>query len=88
MPAAQSGSLGMDSIFVLKLVILLIVGSQWIRFTDSQGATVLPIPLGLIVGMYFVTRDHFQIDRRIEYAVLLVAMLVGFWTQAGIYIRV
>jgi hypothetical protein len=30
--------------------------------------------------------DHFQIDRKIEYAVLLLAMLVGYVAGVGIFI--
>jgi hypothetical protein len=36
----------------------------------------------------FAVHDHFQIDRKIEYTVLLVAMFVGFWTQIGVYITI
>ena len=77
----------LDSVFLLKLVLYMIVGSQWVRFTDGAGVTLLPLPIGLLVGLIFATHDHFRIDRKIEFAVLLVAMLVGFWTQAGIYVR-
>lgn len=82
-----SGSQDLDSVFLLKLVLFLILGSQWVRFTDDSGVTVLPLPVGFVVGLLFATHDHFQIDRRIEFAVLLVAMFVGFWTQVGVYIR-
>lgn len=77
----------LDSVFLLKLVLYMIVGSQWVRFTDDSGLTLLPLPVGLMAGLIFAMHDHFQIDRKIEFAVLLVAMLIGFWTQVGIYIR-
>lgn len=76
----------LDSVYMLKLVMYLIVGAQWIRFENADGTTQIPIPIGLIVGMVFAAHDHFKIDRKIEFAVLLVAMFVGFWTQIGIYI--
>jgi hypothetical protein len=76
----------LDSVYLLKLVLYLIVGAQWIRLTNVAGTTQFPIPIGLIIGVLFASHDHFQIDRKIEYAVLLVAMLVGFWSQIGIYI--
>lgn len=76
----------LDSVYLLKLVLYLIVGAQWIRFVNASGTTQIPIPIGLIAGFLFAAHDHFKIDRKIEYAVLLVAMFVGFWSQVGIYI--
>ena len=72
---------------MLKLVMFLIVGSQWLRFTDDSALTVLPVPVGFLIGLAFAAHDHFQIDRKIEYAVLLVAMFIGFWTHTGLFIR-
>lgn len=78
----------LDSVYMLKLVLFLIVGSQWLRFTDDSALTLLPIPIGFLVGLAFAAHDHFRIDRKVEYAVLLVAMFAGFWTQTGIFIRI
>ncbi len=77
-----------DSVYFLKLVIYLIIGGQWIRFVNPQLTRVIPLPIGLIIGLLIASHDHFKIDRKIEYAVLLVAMLIGYATQAGIYITV
>jgi hypothetical protein len=78
----------MDSIFLLKIVMYLILGSQWVRFVDANGTGQIPIPVGLLVGLLFAVQDHFQIDRKIEFTVLLVAMFVGFWSQIGIVITI
>jgi hypothetical protein len=72
-----------DGAYFLKLVLYLIVGSQWLWLTTSSGSKV-PLPIGLAVGLIFARQDHFQIDRKIEYAILLVATLVGFWAQIGL----
>ncbi|HET8709527.1 MAG TPA: hypothetical protein VFL85_04600 [Candidatus Saccharimonadales bacterium] len=77
-----------ESIFILKMVLYLILGAQWIRFVGHSGGSQVPIPIGLIVGILFAMHDQFQIDRKIEYAILLVAMFVGFWSQVGIYITI
>lgn len=77
-----------ESVYILKMVLYLILGAQWIRFVDGSGGSQVPIPIGLIVGILFAMHDHFQIDRKIEYAILLVAMFVGFWSQVGVYIAV
>jgi hypothetical protein len=74
-----------DGVYLLKLVLYLMIGAQWLRVTTASG-TQIPLPLGLLVGAIFAMHEHFQIDRKIEYAILLVAMLIGFWTQAGLYI--
>lgn len=75
----------LDSIYLLKLVLYLIIGSQWLRITDGQTSQI-PIPVGFIIGLFFAWHDHFQIDRKIEYALLLVAMFIGFWLPMGIEI--
>lgn len=74
-----------DGTFFLKLTLFLIVGAQWLRLTDYELTKQVPLPLGLIIGMAFAWHEHFQIDRRIEYAVLLVATFIGYWTHTGIY---
>jgi len=71
-----------DSLYFLKLVLYLIVGSQWLRITN--GDTQIPIPIGLIIGILFARTDRFQIDRKIEYALLLISMFIGFWLPLGI----
>ena len=81
-----NGSAEIDSVYLLKLVLYLIVGSQWIRFENASGTTQIPIPIGLLIGLAFALHDHFKIDRKIEFALLLIAMFVGFWSQVGVYI--
>lgn len=77
----------LDSVFLFKLVLYLILGSQWVRLVDAEGALKLALPVGFIIGLVFAAHDHFRIDRRIEYAVLLCAMFVSFWVQAGVIVR-
>ena len=72
-----------DSLYILKLVMFLIVGSQWLKIETRTG-TQVPIPYGALIGLMFAMHDHFKIDRKIEYAVLLVAMFVGFWVPIGL----
>lgn len=72
----------LDSVYVLKLVMYLILGTLWLRVGHPENT--IPLPVGLAIGIAFAMHDHFKIDRKIEYAVLLVAMLVGFWSQIGL----
>jgi hypothetical protein len=74
-----------DGLYLLKLVVYLIIGSLWLKVTDGRTVQV-PIPVGFIVGLALASHDHIQLDRKIGYAVLLVAMLVGFWAPFGIYL--
>ncbi len=85
---AKKAAQELDSVYFLKLVLYLIVGSQWIWLVDSAGTVKLPLPIGLIVGILFASHEHFRLDRKLEYAVILVAMLVGFATEYGIYLTV
>lgn len=78
-------SVELDSVYVLKLVMYLIIGTLWLRIGRADGSNI-PIPVGLAIGFLFAAHDSFKIDRKIEYAVLLVAMLVGFWSQIGLMI--
>lgn len=76
-----------DSTFFLKIVVFLILGSQWV-FIERLPEWQAPIPVGLFLGLVFATHDHFQIDRKIEYVVLLVAAFVAFWLPIGLVIKV
>ncbi len=75
----------LDSVYFLKLVMYLILGSIWIKITKDD-AIQIPLPIGLIIGLIFASHEHFKIDRKVEYAVLLIAMFIGFWAPIGIYI--
>ena len=71
-----------EGTYMLKLALFIIIGSQWLRVTN--GVSVLPVPLGFVIGLIFTTYDHFIIDRKIEYAVLLMAAFIGFWIPMGL----
>lgn len=76
-----------DGSYFLKLVLYIIVGSQWLWINSGDGLSQTPLPIGLVVGLWFASHERFQLDRKIEYAILLVAMLIGFWVQVGIFIN-
>ena len=70
-----------DSVYFLKILLYFILGTIWIK-KDGQAL----IPIGLIIGVLFASRDHFRIDRKIEYALLLLAAVLGL-TGLGIFIN-
>lgn len=76
-----------DSTYLLKLVLYVILGTLWIKFAvpiDAFGFVLGGIPAGLLIGLLFASHDHFQIDRKIEYAVLIVMTVISYFVPAGI----
>jgi len=74
-----------DSTFFLKIVMYMIIGSVWLYF-DGSSALWRAVPVGLVVGLLFVQHDHFAIDRKIEYAVLLVSAVLSYALPVGVAI--
>ncbi|MCA9327429.1 hypothetical protein KDA14_02780 [Candidatus Saccharibacteria bacterium] len=77
---------GTDGAFVLKVTLYVILGSLWIKITKSGSDLQYPIPIGLLIGIFFTSHEHFRMDRKIEYAVLVVAALFGFLAPYGLFI--
>lgn len=74
-----------DAVYFLKILMFFIIGSVWVRFENFE---IIPglsaVPVGLFVGLLFAQHDHFQIDRKIEYAVLLAACILSFVAPIGV----
>jgi hypothetical protein len=85
-PSAKRAQNNMDGVYLLKLTLYVILGSMWIKITHNNTLNI-PIPVGFIAGLLFASHEHFQIDRKIEYAVLMVAMLVGYFAPYGLYLN-
>ena len=76
-----------DSVYFLKLVVYIVLGSFWLKFASPLPVgdfLVQGFPLGLLIGLVFAHHEHFQLDRKIEYAVLVVATIVSFYLPSGI----
>ena len=69
-----------DSVYFLKILLYFLLGTIWIK---HNGQVVFPI--GLAIGILFASHDHFRIDRKIEYALLLLAAVLGLM-GLGIFI--
>jgi len=76
----------LDSTYFLKMLLYLIIGSFWLRISNHAQTSQIPLPIGLFVGVLFARQEHFQIDRKLEYAILLLAMFIGFWLPIGLSI--
>ena len=75
----------LDSVYFLKLVMYFVFGSMWLSLQGSNW--LIPLPVGLAVGVGFAMHEHFQIDRNIELAVLLVASLMFYFLSPGLVIK-
>lgn len=76
-----------DSTYFLKLVLYIVLGAMWISFKNPVELgpfAVHGFPLGLCLGLLFASHDHFQIDRKIEYAILIIMTIITFFLPAGI----
>ncbi len=84
----QKKSKESDPAYFLKLVLFFILGTLWVRLVDVQIGPFehLSLPVGLVVGLLFASHEHFQVDRKIEYAVLLAATFISFYLPVGITI--
>jgi|JI10StandDraft_1071094.scaffolds.fasta_scaffold23416_3 hypothetical protein len=76
-----------DSTYFLKIVLYIILGSLWIKFASPiyiGNVFVGGFPLGLVMGLLFASHDHFQVDRKIEYALLIIVTIMTYFLPAGI----
>jgi hypothetical protein len=75
-----------DGAFVLKLVLYVILGSLWLKLHHNGSDFSIPLPVGLLIGLLFTSHEHFRIDRKIEYGVLVVAALLGMIAPYGLFV--
>jgi uncharacterized membrane protein len=78
-----------DSAYFLKIVLYILLGSFWLRFPAPVTIGYIDFngfPLGLVLGLLFASHDHFQIDRKVEYAILVIVTIITFFLPAGIVI--
>ncbi len=76
-----------DSTYFLKLILFILLGATWIKFATplQLGAFQLNgAPIGMLLGLVFAAHDHFAIDRKIEYAILIIMMVLTYFLPAGI----
>ncbi len=78
-----------DSAYFLKLVLFVVLGTFWLKFANPiqiGDFLVSGFPLGLVIGLIFASHDHFQVDRKIEYAILVIMTILTYFLPAGIII--
>ena len=79
-----------DGQYFLKLVLCIVLGTVWIKFSAPLHLGVLVLnglPLGLAVGLLVVNKfEKFQFNRKIWYALLVLVTIVSFFLPSGIVI--
>lgn len=61
-----------DGQYLLKVLLYLVLGLIWVQWEHRS-----IVPLGLLVGLLFAHYDHFKLDRRMEYVILIFASLLA-----------
>ncbi len=79
-----------DGQYLLKLVIVVILGSFWIKFGGTGtpgGFWLLGLPIGAMVGLLLIHKlEKSQYNRKIWYAILIVVTIVSSILPSGIMI--
>lgn len=81
----QTRTKEVDSIYFLKLVVYLVLGSFWLRIITETGAQI-PLPIGLLTGILLLRHERLQLDKKIGYAILLMSAFISFWLPLGLHI--
>ena len=79
-----------DGQYLLKLVLIILLGTLWLKFEHPLWIGAFPIgaiPVVMIFGLLLVSRiEKQQFDRKIWYAILLVVTVISYIGAAGIVI--
>ncbi len=78
----KSAATETDNAYFLKILIYFVLGTIWVK---ANGYVVFPV--GLVLGVIIAQHDHFAIDRKVEYAILIVAAVLGL-TGWGLYLAI
>jgi hypothetical protein len=82
---SAADNVSLDGVYLLKLLLYVLLGSLWLKVSHGQTIS-LALPVGFVIGLIFAAHEHFRLDRKIEYAVLFVALLIGYIAPYGLYI--
>lgn len=63
-----------DFHLIVKLALYLVLGTFWVAVDNRR-----IIPAGVIVGFFLSKTEFFRVNKKIEYALLLVGALFGLF---------
>lgn len=79
-----------DGVFLLKLVIVILLGSFWVKFaggTELAGGYLTGLPVGLILGLVLIhLLEKRKENRRIWFAVIIIVGIVSYFLPSGIVV--
>ncbi|MFZ1361037.1 MAG: hypothetical protein WAS27_03390 [Candidatus Saccharimonadales bacterium] len=79
-----------DGTYFLKLIIVVMLGTLWLKLTQPiswQGIPFGGFPLGAMIGLIGISLlEKDQSNRKIWYAVLIIVTIVSYFVPAGIVI--
>lgn len=77
-----------NSTYLLKILLFFILGTFWIRLVDFKIGSLgnVSLPIGFFIGLLLANHEHFQIDRKMEYLILIVATFVSYFLPMGLVI--
>ena len=79
-----------DGVFILKLVVVVLLGSFWIKMNLPflfNGVPVAGLPVGLLIGLvliHFIEKRPY--NRRTFYAVIVMVGIISYFLPSGIVI--
>ncbi|MCL2444808.1 hypothetical protein FWD07_01640 [Candidatus Saccharibacteria bacterium] len=77
-----------DGVFLLKLVLVVLMGSFWVRFGEGMivgEVEVWAVPVGLLLGLVLIhLLEKRRENRRTFFAVIVVVGILSFFLPAGI----
>ncbi len=77
-----------DSMFILKLVLVIIAGSFWLKFAQILYIGPVPLtglPVGFLIGLILVHYlEKRSLNRRVFFSVLLIATVLSYFLPMGI----
>ena len=87
---APAVALEADSTYFLKLVIVVLLGTFWLKLKIPltwQGLTLVAFPLGMVAGLIGIRLlEKNTFDRKIWYAVIIIVSIICYFGAAGIVI--
>ncbi|NCU37509.1 hypothetical protein EOL96_00375 [Candidatus Saccharibacteria bacterium] len=79
-----------DGQYLLKLVVIVILGTVWLKFASPVYLVFIPltgIPIGILFGLLLVRQfEKSQVDRKLWYLVLIIVTILSYFIPAGIVI--
>lgn len=75
-----------NSAYFLKILLYFILGTLWVRVLNVNVGPFahFSLPIGLLVGLLFASHEHFMIDSKIEFSILILAAFISFYLPVGI----